>query len=165
VTMKEKNTIVFMNTGISLALVLLIVMTVRSLGFFSKKETVKSVPAFVQPPEPAFKPLGIKHGEPVVSESVPKSLSEVYENFSRTDAGENPMAAWSKVSDADKAKLTGVLDKTIENSKTILANDPGNKKAKKLLFISESLKKLVSKNFEHKLEAQIKSQGPVPEKR
>lgn len=164
-TMKEKNALVFLNIGLALALALLIVMIVRSLGFFAKKETAKAVSASVQAPEPAPKPLGIKHGEPVVSESVPKSLNEVYENFSRTDAGEDPMAAWSKVSDADKTKLTGVLDKTIENSKTMLTNDPGNKKAKKLLFISESLKKLVSKNFEHKFETQTKSQGPVPEKR
>ncbi len=152
----EKRGLLLLNTVLSIVLAVLVVTTLRGFGFFSKREAPRA-PAAETPraqiSEPGPQAYSIKHEVSAATEASPKALSEVFGHYPKSDTGESPSAAWSQVNPADKEKLAEVLDKSIEDSKAKLANDPGNKKAKKLLFMSENLKKMVAKNFDYSLDA------------
>lgn len=94
-----------------------------------------------------------------------KDLNEMYANFSKGDVGDNMVEAWAKVNPEDKAKFMGVLDKKIETSRALLKANPQDKKAKGMLFISESLKNMALNNFNYKIvesAAGAKEKPPQP---
>ncbi|MBN2453276.1 MAG: hypothetical protein JXB40_03330 [Candidatus Omnitrophica bacterium] len=139
-----------LNIGILMVFAGLVMVAVRSCH----KEAVIITPPVVQAPKDVAQEASVYRLEDqkALSDQTPsKNLNEVFEKYPRSDAGENMVAQWAAVSAADKAKLAGLLDKSIDDSKAALANNPENKRAKKLLKISEGLKKMASNNFDYKL--------------
>ena len=102
--------------------------------------------------EPSYDIGKIKGEEarPAISET-PKNLADVYKAFPERDAGDNMIEGWSRVDLKEKAKLMEALDGEIAASSGILKTSPEDKKARHMLFISETLKKLASSDFDYEM--------------
>ena len=95
-----------------------------------------------------------------VKQSIPQSggvnagysdLNEMYEKSDKTNVGGNMVEAWKRVRPEDKAKLSGGFDQQIVKAQEALKEDPEDKHARNLLYISEALKKMSSEGFNCKL--------------
>lgn len=78
-----------------------------------------------------------------------RDLKDVYANYTKEDAGSNMIEAWSRVKAEDKAKYIEGVDKQIAESKGVLAANPSDKRAKHMLFIAETMRKLAENNFNY----------------
>lgn len=88
---------------------------------------------------------------PNISPDAARNLNDVYTNFSKNDAGPDMVAAWARVKPEEKARFYEGVDKQIAESKNTLAANPSDKKAKHMLFIAETLKKLARDDFNYKI--------------
>lgn len=78
----------------------------------------------------------------------PTSLAQVYSQYPAEDTGNNMVASWARVSPQEKVKAVEQLDQQITEAKETLKIKPSDKKAKHVLFISETLKKMCKSNFD-----------------
>ena len=74
-------------------------------------------------------------------------LREAYDRYPKSNAGGNIIEGWSKVKAEDKVKIREALDKDIETFKEVLTIKPDDKKTKSQLFVSRTLKELISRDF------------------
>jgi len=81
----------------------------------------------------------------------PTSLAQVYSQYPAEDTGNNMVASWARVSPQEKIKAIEQLDQQITEAKETLTVNPANKKAKHVLFISETLKKMCKSDFDFSL--------------
>ena len=150
---KEKNLLVI-NVILLIVLTAIIVFLYRVWRLTppaTGKKAVSALPAPVRPHMdeiPAYAPEGGEAAMPQ-AEILPKNVEDIYANFPAEDVGVNIMKSWSEVRPEDKVKLTEGLDKRIASCRDELAIDPDNRKARQMLAISESLKKLVSNDFNY----------------
>lgn len=86
-----------------------------------------------------------------ISGEKPASLAKMYSQYPKEDAGANMVASWAKVQPAEKAKVYEQLDQQIAQSQEALKTNPEDKKAKQILFISTTLKKMCKANFDYNL--------------
>jgi len=91
----------------------------------------------------------VKTRDDVSSRGDPRSLSEACERFPAADVGKDPAKGWSRVSPEDKAKLVKSMDASIEHAKETLKINPDDKKARHLLFVSETIKDLALHDFNY----------------
>lgn len=85
----------------------------------------------------------------------PASLAQVYSQYPKEDAGGNMVTAWAKVSPEEKTKVFEQLDLEINHAQEALKANPADKKAKHILFIAQTLKKLCNNNFDYNLPESI----------
>jgi len=81
----------------------------------------------------------------------PATLAQVYARYPAEDAGGNMVAAWARVKPEEKTKAIEGLDRQIAKTKEALEIDPADKKAKHILFIYETLKKMYKSDFDFNL--------------
>ncbi len=164
-TEKRDSTSLFINIGLAVALITLVLVMARDIRSLGRKELaarpVVMAPATEAPPQAYALPREV----PSASPEAPKSLSDVYSRYPASDVGENAVEKWKQISPEDKSKLAGLMDKTIENSKAALEANPNDKKAKKLLHISEILKRQIMSDYKVLLEPRNKAAAPEEEKR
>lgn len=86
-----------------------------------------------------------------IAQQKPSSLSQMYSQYSKEDAGGNMVAAWAKVPPEEKERVIEQLDQEISRSEEALKVNPQDKKAKQTLFISSTLRKLCKVNFDYSL--------------
>lgn len=86
-----------------------------------------------------------------LSKKEPTSLAQVYSQYPKEDTGGNMVASWAKVSPEEKARVYEQLDQEIASAQEALKVNPADKKAKHILFISETLKKICKSNFDYSL--------------
>jgi hypothetical protein len=110
-------------------------------------------------PEP---PVGPPAEPRVYSKEPASDLREMYKNFPEEDVGDDMPREWEGFGAEDKLKLTEVLDGQIDAAKKSLELDPGDRKARSKLFISESLKALALNGFNYKVEAEKSPGKPEP---
>ncbi len=163
-TTGNTKTGVLLNIALTLTLILLIIVTVKGIGSLWKTGTVEKTAAVAVTAAPEPPQQGLREAAPA-PQITPRSLQEVYGNFSKADVGDNAMTEWAKVSAADKAKLVELMDKSIEKSKAMLTEDPDNKKARNILRVSEKMKKLIATDFNYKFESPSHKDNTVQEKR
>jgi len=77
--------------------------------------------------------------------------TKVYSQYPAEDTGNNMVASWARVSPQEKIKAIEQLDQQITEAKETLTVNPANKKAKHVLFISETLKKMCKSDFDFSL--------------
>ena len=116
------------------------------------------------PPEesiaPSIEDVSGRPGEGMSSsQKKPTSLAQVYSRYPAEGTGNNMAASWAKVSPEEKTKVIEQLNRKITEAKETLNINPTDKKAKHILFISETLKKMCKNNFKFKLLKTI-PQGP-----
>lgn len=141
----------YLNIALILAIVagmtLLIKTTSRFFVPMPQAKAVSQVPA-----GQAVAPVVVKTtdaAEAVIPPENIRDLKDVYANYPKEDAGSNMIEAWARVKPEDKAKYIEGVDKQIEEAKGMLAADPSNKKAKHMLFIAETMRKLTENNFNY----------------
>jgi len=165
---KKDKSLVYINIALFIALIFLVFAIKQSIFCPVKgaEPAFKAaMPQAVQKeasPEPGYDISKIKSSGLSAGEQ-PKSLDDVYANFSKEDVGENVPLEWTKINPADKVKFTQGLDKEIAASKEILKSDPDNKKAKNLLAISEMMKKLAATGFTCAPSKSIKKDMAAPQ--
>lgn len=116
------------------------------------QEGIPVTPTPVQQPVPETGVYDISKIKEPLSGSGASSLSQVYAEYPKQDAGKNMVELWHGVKPEDKARITEELDKEISASKKMLEEDPKNKKAKHELFIKETLRKLIDNGFDYRNE-------------
>jgi len=79
------------------------------------------------------------------------TLAEVYSRYPDATVGNNMVASWARTSPEEKAKVEEHLDKEVILAQDALKTNPEDKKAKHMLFITSTLKKLCKNNFDYKL--------------
>lgn len=152
--MKEKHTLFIINLFLFIILAVLLILILRSAGKpdipamgpkIAHKEAAVSQKAVYSIPEEtsALGPVDTSAGTPA-------SLNDVYARYPMQDAGDNMTAAWSLVNPEDKKRLIQAVDKNISETREVLKADPENKKLRKKLLISETMKKLISTDFNYK---------------
>lgn len=148
--MDEKK-LTYFNIMLAVAVGVAIVLLIRNTsGLFAPASGVKEaaqmqaaqaqLPVAAQPE----KPMGVI----VPAENV-RNLKDVYANFPRHDAGANMIEAWSRVKPEDKARYMEGVDKQITAAKEAMAVNPSDKKAKHMLFIAETMRKLAENGFNY----------------
>lgn len=143
------------NFGLAVLLILIVIFIFRQFRPVPETIKVKRIARVILPVRTEDKEAGIydidryrtRHGR--VSKKPPVNLREVYENFPAEDAGDDMITGWSKVGEADKAKFIEGLDREISKAKQALSDKPDDKKARAILAISESMKKLCLDNFNY----------------
>lgn len=161
--MKDRHILLLINIVFFLLMIMLVFGIFRSYQaqrLQSVSVRIEQVPAVQEPA--SSRPKDMPH---LPSGAQPTTLREVYAAYPQADVGQNVPAAWSRVSAADKAKMVEVLNTKIADTKAALVDNPADKKAQKLLFISESLKKMVQNNFDYTFESPPKSQNSVADQR
>ena len=151
--MKEKR-LIYINLILVVILIGIISFSIKAVYFVPGKSAAKIIPAksvkaILAPVKPIYEISSIKPDETKALKTKPKDLSEVYGNFPESDVGDNMVEAWKKVSPKDKAEFVEGLDKKIATAKAVLANNPNDKKAKNILAMTESLKKMIANNFNY----------------
>lgn len=101
---------------------------------------------------PSIERMNGRLGETMKSpQKNPAYLAQVYSQYPEEGTGNNMVALWAKISPKEKTKAIEQLDQQItEANKTVNAN-PADKKAKHMLFVSETLKKMCKSNFDFNL--------------
>lgn len=89
------------------------------------------------------------------SGKMPDDLEEMYRVYPEEDVGDNMVAVWSRLGAEEKEEFIEVLNKQIEAASDTLKAAPDDEKAKRLLFISEMLKKLAMGNFNYRIKPSI----------
>ncbi|MFA6079192.1 MAG: hypothetical protein WC779_05545 [Candidatus Omnitrophota bacterium] len=150
--MKNKN-LLYLNIAFAVILIVLIRFVFVNFGSGQKqvppavdKGVQKAVPQAVGP-ETSIDIGQVKPKDTEIKTSNVQTIEDVYKNYSTEDVGENMVTIWSKVNPEDKAKFVETLDKQIDQAKAALVTNPGDRRAKSLLTISESLKKAAANNF------------------
>ena len=76
-------------------------------------------------------------------------LNDMYIRSSEQDAGENIVEVWNNASPEYKSNFIEVLNGRIKKAKNVLKQDPSDKRAKKVIILSESLKRMMQDNFNY----------------
>lgn len=155
--MDAKN-IKYINMALGIAVLLALILLFRTISYMVPREKALSgVTAPAQGHRAVEGPAAIETRKtPSISPDAARSLGDVYANFPRTDTGSNMVEAWAKVKPEEKAKFNEGVDKEIAGAKEALASDPADKKAKHMLFIAETMKKLAADDFNYKIPEEAK---------
>lgn len=156
----QNKKLIYINLALALGLIFIVVVILKTMHRAPKESgAVRDIgaervrKAAVRKMEgPGYDISAIK-GEwarPAVSK-VPKNLADVYKTFPEHDVGDSMMEGWSKVDPKEKAKFMETLDGEIAASNGILKTSPEDKKARHMLFISETLKRLASSDFNYEI--------------
>jgi len=140
---------------ISVAIIWFVVILLRPSDIGIKKVKIKTIsnPIFSKK-EAKNRTLydidKIRPKESKAGKGAVRDLGSVYQNYPVGDAGEDMVAAWSKISVQEKQKLSSGLDGEIKNIRKQLVLNPEDRKAAAKLKVAESLKKLTANNFNYK---------------
>lgn len=157
--MKQKHLYIIAAGFTMLVFAVIIFLNISSLMLSQSQQASKSQitppPAPVVFEEPAALSIEDIKGRPreavKTPQKEPTSLAQVYSQYSKEDAGGNMVTAWAKVNPEEKTKVFEQLDLQITQAQAALKASPADKKAKHILFISQTLKKLCNSNFDYKL--------------
>lgn len=152
------RSIFYINIALAIALVVILIIMLKPLFLASKTGNVggiqpKNLAAIPQQPaEPVYDIDKIKKdmGQPEQTEREFSDFKEMYANCNKANVGGNMVEAWSKVKPEDKARLSEGFDKQIASAHEALKANPEDKRAKHLLYISETLKKMAADGFNYK---------------
>lgn len=92
---------------------------------------------------PTTEPVGGQAGD----------LASAYRTSSRSDIGPNMPELWARLQPEVKAEAIKELDNKARDAKEALTQDPADKRAKHILFITETLKQLAADDFNYKAPA------------
>lgn len=160
----DKRITTYLNIALVVLIVVSVVMLVKTFQrtFGTPPPQAPQAPAVVTPappPPPAMPQVREEPPGPVTQ------LSEIYRTHPQWDTGGNMAEAWSRVKPEEKARMMEELDKKIAVAKEQLVADPANKKAKHILFITETVKKLAENGFDYTrpIPTEAMTDEPVPE--
>lgn len=151
--MREKN-LVYINVAL---LIILIVIAVSFMGLVRPSRNAAGERETPAPPE-----VSVKQERAVyqieetkltarrMSGEQPQDMEAVFKNFPEEDVGPDIVTAWAGVNPEDKAKFIEGLDRKIKSCRKALKSDPDDKKARNVLAMSETIRKLVAKEFRYK---------------
>ena len=155
--MKNK-TLFYINLALIVGLILIVLLNIKTNMLIPHRAEVIKGPerhgpsAEAKIKETVYDISKLRPAGATTVKKPPSDLNDMYANFPQSDVGDNMIEGWSKVDPQDKEKFIGVVDKKIDESKKLLAANPKNKRAKHMLFISESLKKMTKDNFNSRIE-------------
>ena len=154
----EEKKLTYINFTMFIILIVVVFIIFRPIGFVPKKVEIKTaavkpiVPQNAQSAEPAIYDIDkIKTKDQKTVNVDAKDLAEVYANYPEEDVGSNIMKNWADADPKDKKDFMDGLDKQIDTHKETVKLEPENKKARNLLKMSETLKKLAQNNFNYKV--------------
>jgi len=166
---KRETKLLFVN------LALFALLTTLTVGAFRYHYMAFYGPAQPEKPKPAAQPVVIPPREEVADKySIEKvkspegpavkveNLQQVYEVYPKTDAGPNIVENWKKLKPEDKIKTIQSFEKVASEMKQELAANPANKKLKHELFIIESMKSLMDKDFNIEIKDIKKASAAIP---
>jgi len=146
--------LLYVNIALSIALIVIILLIIRTLIIVPAGKTTavvareKPVPSSSMPTTYDIDKVKQEEG---YSGKAPADLKEMYENFPKSDVGNNAPEAWKRVSIADKEKIEQGLNIEIEKAKDTLKTNPEDKHARNILLMAESLKKITQEDFNYKI--------------
>lgn len=157
-TIMDSKSFRYINIALGIAVFIALMLLLRTICCVMPREEVPVGPSVsVQGPR-ALEGVAVVEAQktPSISPSEARSLGDVYANFPKEDAGSNMIEAWKRVKPEEKAKFNEGIDKEIATAKELIASDPSDKKAKHMLFIAETMKKLAADDFNYKIPEEAK---------